>query len=1076
MNSTRLTSWSEGLLESAVIAAAVGVPLFVNYYGAQVFELGKTALGLTAAVIAAVGLIVVLGEAIGLGRAADWPEALRQPDRGGRALAAAAGLLLVATGVSTIASISPRYSLAGSPERAQGLVALLAVLALFAASAVVGRRPAARRRIFAAVAAGGVPVAIAALAQAVGLQAVPGMAESDARVFGTLSNPIFLGAYLMLLVPLALARLASAWRDGRSAVAAGWLVAVLLQVAALVLSGSRGPAAGLGAGLLVMGLAWAAAAGRKRLATGALGLGLAAIVGLAALNLALPPDSPVADAPVIGRFAQIGRTGEGSQAVRLRVWSATAELVRATSPGRLAVGHGPETLRFALLPHGRTSIGGPGQGDRLVDRAHNVIFDALTMTGLLGLLAQLAVWAAWLVAAAGAAGLARSARARRPLVMLLALGALGGAAVWFVAPALAGATVAIGLWLGCLAWLALRALQSGGRETAGAGDGADLVSARSGPGGGGRAGSSDSAPRGDGDHGPGGPPLAPSTPVPWSAIGLLGAGAALVVESAFGIQTITTQVVAWILAGLVVAMSVASAGTSTVAEAARPAAASGAAGLGRRLARGRASAGAALGSDAEPSGIRAGVGLGLVFGLAMGGAFYSHLLYGVERTPDTVPVLLALVVSTWLAGLLAALDAGADPIAYALPSLGGAALWYLVQTLALLAARDVGVLYVVLLTWTMASVILAGAFLARPGPGPGPGRGPGGTPFLSGPIGIVYPLVAVGAVALVYGPVAARVRSDMYFRSATVNFDVALASDDEQRFQDAEAIFTRAVGLYPGDDRMYSAWSERYALLGGLVPTVDQQQQAYTQAQAYITQAETLNPAMPYHTFNRGHVQLLFAEQLASQGREEDAATVAAESEVAIQTVFDVVPYDPAIANELALAKLLRGKVEEAVALLEYSRDSLDAENGQTYQLLSRAYTAAGRTEDSEAALQRSLQYADPSQQDPGALLQLGDMARREGDLMRAVTYYEQAVEQLGPRVDWAIMFNLGLLFRDTRQYNAAVQALQAAMTLAEGDPQAQDQVQAALLEVLQDGPGGVGPGFGPGPGAGEAPPFGGAP
>ena len=1013
MNSTRMKSWAQGTLEAAVIFAALGVPLFVNYYGHRVFELGKAALAMELGVIAALFALIVLGEGLGRGEGASWLASLRAPGRGGKALVIAAVALVIATLIATLTSTSTGYSLSGSPERAQGLLSLLGVVSLFAAAAVAGHDPARRRRIIAAIAAGGVPVAIAALAQAVNLQAVAGVVESQQRVFGTLSNPIFLGAYLMLLAPLVISRVAIAWRSGRIGIAVGWLAALLLQLAAIVLSGSRGPVVGLGAGLLVMGLAWAATSGRRKLAAGALGVGLAAVLALGAINLAAGPESGLTEVPVIGRFAQIGQTGQGSQAVRLRVWQATTELLSQTaadSPSRLLVGTGPETLRFALLPHGKTYLGGAGQSDRLVDRAHNVVFDALTMTGLLGLLAQLGVWAAWLIASAGAAGLALSARARRPLLILLGLGMLGGAATWLFQPTYSGAMIAIGLWLGFAAWLTLRALQAG--PAALSDSGADQ----------------------------------PKPHVPWTAIALMASGAALIVESAFGIQTITTQAVAWILAGLVVASAAVQEGDGSIASSAQPSAAPRAA--VRHADRRRATAAVASSQMGGPSKVRQGAGLGLVFGLAMALGFYSLLLFGVERTPDTVTVLVAIAIAVWLAGLLAALDTGADPIAYALPSLGGAALWYLTQTITLLAARDVGVLYVVLLTWIMLIVILAGVILSD-----ADARPAANTPFISGLAGIIYPVLAVGTVALVYGLIAPRVRADMYFRSALVNFDVALAQDDQQRFADGEAIFLRATGLYGSDDQMYSAWGERYTMLGGLMPSVEQQQDAYGQAQAFVTKAEVLNPAMPYHTFNRGHIQLLFAEQLASQGRMDDAARVATDSEIAIQTVFDDVPYDPTVANELALAKLLRGNTDEAIAFLEFSRDTLDAENPQTYQLLSRAYETAGRSSDAEAALSRSLQFGGAEDRDPGTLLKLGDIARREGDLMLARTYYEQAVDLLGPNVDWAVMFNLGLLFRDTRDYNGAVQALQAAMSLAGGDSQAQEQIQEALMSVLEEGP-----------------------
>lgn len=1000
MNHTKLRSVSDGILEAAVLGAVACVPVFVNYYGFRVFEMGKASLLLAFAALAAVGALMALVESgqeglTGLGRA------LRQP------LVWAVLLLALATAVSSATSMLTRYSLVGSPERMQGLQSLLAGALLFAAAAHVGRAPERRRRILDVLAAASVPVVVYAFTQAAGIDVVPGIAENE-RVFGTLSNPIFLGAYLMLLLPVTLARALAALRDGRVAVFAAWVVLLAAQTGGLVLTASRGPLLGLLAGMLVFAFASAVARGARALGLATVGVGLLAAALLAAMAWPGGPLNAQTELPVIGRFAEISELDSGSQAVRLRIWATAATMLRE-EPESLLLGHGPETFRFAALPYGETYLGGRGQADRMVDRAHSVPFDALTMTGGLGLLALLLFWGAWLFTAAAAAGLAPARSDRIWLAGLLAGGTALGGLSWLWRPAYAGALLALGMAAGLGAYLLVALLR--GR---GAGD-ADL-----------------------------------------GAIALLAAGAALVVEAAFGIQTVVTQTVAFTLAGLVTAHALPAMAEPPVAS---PAAAS----RGRR----RQEAGA----GAESGGVRlrwsaAGTGLGLVFGTVASLLVYSLLIFGTQPLPDTIPTLLVMVVLTLVAAGLVALDRRLPLLPVLALAALAPALYYGLRAALLRSSQDAAVLFGVTLLWAMALVLLAGWGLR--------GRTAPGADFWAGPAGLLYPLFGVAAIVVVMLIGVRPVQADIYFQSAVANFSEALRIDDEQRFRQAEQLFTRATEMSPQDDIYYLTWAELFTTLAGQMGGPDSSVQAFTRAQTLLAAAETVNPVQPYHTYNRGHLQLMYADQLARAQRQDEAAQIASGSEQALQYVFDIIPYDPQISRELALARLLQGtdRLEEAIALLEYVRDELDPEDAQTRGLLAQAYRAAGRIEEAEAEEARAAELAPamaspgtapggsagtapggaPGGQgmasDVGSVLQAADQARQQGDLQTALSLYQQAVDALGPNADWRVYMNLGLLFDQLNRSDEAVQALSAAMQLAP-DAESQATVQEALLGAL---------------------------
>jgi len=984
---TQVSAWSHGVLEASVLLAVVSVPVFVNYYAFRVFEQSKAAL------LVSLGLLALLAGGVAWierGGAAGLRRAVTRP------LVAAALLAWLAAAVATVTSIAPATSLLGTLDRAQGLVTLTAALALFLAAAVAARAPAGRERLVAAMVAGSAPVAVFALGQALGVEVVPGRVETAGRVFGTLSNPIFLGAYAMMVLPLTLFLVARAWGDRRLPHAVGLAALALVQVAALGASASRGPALGLVAGLFVLGLAWAALRRARAVGLAIGGLAVGALLLLAALNVPGGPLAAARDLPVVGRLAQISDTTAGSQAVRLRIWQGVWRLA-GHQPARLATGYGPETLRYALLPVAEPNMGGRGQADRLVDRAHNQLLDAVAMTGLPGAAALLAVFGAWIVSALGALGLTPQRSDRRLLTALLAVGAAAGLATRLL-PAVAvhaGALVLLGMVAGLVAYLFVW-----------------LARARD-------------------------PAAAPLAPDAGLALALLAVGVAVIVEAAFGILTVATQVLFWAQAGVLAALASAAgrAGSEVPVPPERERERERESAAPRRQAGGRLAAGRSErpggGGEITLSWTPGGGALGLAVGGAMSLLLYAFVVHGQPALPAALPMLLLLLAVTWLAGVLVAGACGESGAAAGLTAALTAVLYAALRWALFLGGGDATALFAVTVAWLLGSSLLAGVWL-RPRQAAGP--------LVVGPAAIAHPVISVIAVAAVVVLAVRPVQADMHFQTAVRAFETAVAADDPALLQAAEASFQRAVAANPREAAYRSRWAELYTVVGASAAADPVSAAAwFDRAQSEASHAEALEPLMPYHVFNRGHLQLTFAQMLPPGQRESFAAN----AEQALQQAFDRAPFDPRLASELALAKLMQGNATGAIALLEYARDQLDSEDLTTWQLLGAAYATAGRTADAAAAAQRAEALGGASADNYAAL---GDLARQSGDYKAAVEWYEKALAA-GP-VSWVVLYNLGLLYRDTGDRDMAMQTLSYAMQRATSEDD-RARVQDALQDVL---------------------------
>lgn len=358
-----LTALPTGL--AIVLLAAL--PSFFNLATAQIFEEQKSLLLRAAALMAVPGL-VALWSAGGTRRLWTQPIVLLW------------FALIAALALSTVLGGSHRDALFGAYLRRHGLVTWLALGALFAGMLEAARLSSGRDLIVRAAAIGGCWPAAYLLLQHAGFDAIHWIAPSENFQSGsTFGNHVLIGGYLAMVIPLtALA----AWRSHPA-----WLGPLAIQIAALVVSGSRGAAIALAGAIAtsVMVVYW-----RRVTRTVAIGMAAAAVVMLVAA-VAVPALRPAA---IIQRL----NPQAGSARVRILIWQDTIDLLRQ-SGASLFVGHGPESLRSLFPKHYSPEIGHLEQTDAMPDRAHNETLDMLVSGGVIGALLQWALFAAVLVGA-----------------------------------------------------------------------------------------------------------------------------------------------------------------------------------------------------------------------------------------------------------------------------------------------------------------------------------------------------------------------------------------------------------------------------------------------------------------------------------------------------------------------------------------------------------------------------------------------------------------------------------------------------------------------------------------------------
>ncbi|GIW09594.1 MAG: hypothetical protein KatS3mg061_0651 [Dehalococcoidia bacterium] len=353
---TRLAAHLDRLLEASWLMVAIVIPLFFDVFSARVFEPDK---------LTAFRGIMLFALAVWLLRELEFPGAPATLPRrwweGFQAnpLGVPVAVLALSYLISTIFSVQPLVSLFGSYQRLQGTLNNLLYFALFFLVATGLRTWGRLNRLVTTFILVSVPVSLYGWVQHFGLDPLPWGGDVQSRVAGSAGNPIFLGAYLILVIPFILARLITAirhWQEGtggsaRAAQIVGYSLALVVNLVCLYWTGSRGPWMGFAASLVAMVFFLGLATNRRALLVAP----VAAAAGFVALMafFETPPGVAIAEAnPFAQRLASIKDLNEGTNRVRLLIWfgdgigKGAAGLV-TDNIFRTIVGYGPETMYVA---------------------------------------------------------------------------------------------------------------------------------------------------------------------------------------------------------------------------------------------------------------------------------------------------------------------------------------------------------------------------------------------------------------------------------------------------------------------------------------------------------------------------------------------------------------------------------------------------------------------------------------------------------------------------------------------------------------------------------------------------------
>lgn len=401
----------DGLIELGWLFLIIAVPVFFNVRDARIFEPDKIVLlrNTTLVMMALWGLKALYLAPLYLGQRerigpSGHPPTLPQRLRAllkTRPILAAMAVFMVVYLLAMLNSLIPRISFWGSYDRLEGFYTYLNYAAILVLVAAQVRSWAQLERIVTAVIVASVPVCTYSWVQHFKIDPFTwGGNDVPLRTPSTLGNPIFMAAFVLMTVPFTLYRLIlrlqallAADRPqangprvlSASLGIAGYGVALLLQVSAIGFSGSRGPALGFLAALVVFA---SAAALRLRIAwllRGTVAVAAVLLLLFGATNTVFK--SGTTPNGGISRFLHVLPSESDTSEVRSLLWRTSVQLWQ----NRPLLGCGQEVLIFCWYPHFPTELRKVEAANAAPDRSHDEEIDVLLMSGALGLLAYLGV-------------------------------------------------------------------------------------------------------------------------------------------------------------------------------------------------------------------------------------------------------------------------------------------------------------------------------------------------------------------------------------------------------------------------------------------------------------------------------------------------------------------------------------------------------------------------------------------------------------------------------------------------------------------------------------------------------------
>ncbi|RJQ53616.1 MAG: hypothetical protein C4521_07030 [Actinobacteria bacterium] len=281
------------------------------------------------------------------------------------------------SGIATLASASSPLSTIGRPNYGEGLLSILVYALLFFAASSLRWDEIRRYRLVLAFGAASVLLVLVSLLQLTGRDGTllaMGLAGMGARgrVSGLLGNPVFLGGFVVLALPL----LAGAALTARTRLLSALAGLVTLSLVFLALT-SLTRAAWLG--LAVAALAFSAAAfvelARRRARLLVMAVTAALLFAVLAATFGTSQGGMLSD-----RLASLLRPYEGSAALRPEQWKVAARMVAERpllgwGPSQYRTGFDRYATRSQIMAEAATS-----------DDAHNLFANTAATTGIPGVL------------------------------------------------------------------------------------------------------------------------------------------------------------------------------------------------------------------------------------------------------------------------------------------------------------------------------------------------------------------------------------------------------------------------------------------------------------------------------------------------------------------------------------------------------------------------------------------------------------------------------------------------------------------------------------------------------------------
>jgi hypothetical protein len=451
------------LAGAGIVAVVAATPILMSGVMNRGFEIAKQSLAEPLAMLA-FGAVMLAGGWRGIAKL------------GGAMKIAASALVvfLLLAVISTALSENPEVAIFGGYYRREGLLAWCVYGAFF--FAVLGWARCKNNIVSfldLLLLASAIPAAYA-LQQRLDLDFYPLGVRDFARPGAMLGSPVFLAAYLGLLLPITAARCWQARRTGCELVL--WLTVAALQACGLLVTQSRGPLLAAIMGLLMLACCAGARAGARRIFVAAIVLVVVAAASVTVINVLPDARQWAQGVPVAGRLVFNPERDAGittqlaarSAGARLAIWGAGVETFAAASLADKLLGYGPESAYmhyFSHMPAAVMRLVGYG-AYATYDRMHADILDVVLNFGLLAWFAYSLFFGAVMYAAARSLwGLSGGA----PVCIFLALSGAGGmlsavAAVWAGLPSAAVPALGVGVgagWVMFMAGCAWRALKRG---------------------------------------------------------------------------------------------------------------------------------------------------------------------------------------------------------------------------------------------------------------------------------------------------------------------------------------------------------------------------------------------------------------------------------------------------------------------------------------------------------------------------------------------------------------------------------------------------------------------------------------